>query len=117
MLSKMTVKELREVAERMSLTIPSRAKKDEIVAKVQEYIDGWHVIALDQNAAMDLLRKESEKTVVKAPQVKFMTTGERIASYHAVNGSKRLTKRQQRRVAKKFKKAIKRGYDLDVVMA
>lgn len=115
-LNKMTVKELREIAKQMGLKIPgvaiSRATKDLLVTGIEALVEIDHMNALAENELFD----EAHKTVVKAPQAKFMPTVKRIASYHAVNGSKRLTKRQQRRVAKKFKVAIKRGYGLDVVM-
>lgn len=51
-LSKMTVKDLREISQRMNLTIPSRILKADLVALLIERIDGWHVIALDMNRSL-----------------------------------------------------------------
>lgn len=48
-LSKMTVKELREVAERMGVYLQSKVKKDTIIFLIESRIENLHTEALDMN--------------------------------------------------------------------
>lgn len=47
-----TVKVLREIGDTMGLSFPVKARKADIVAKLGEVINGWHVIALDMNRSL-----------------------------------------------------------------
>src|ERR1044071_1338924 len=66
-LNKMTVKELTEIAKQMSLTY-SGLKKAELIAKLDEYISGWHVIALDMEAeySKEIARLVEENAALNA---------------------------------------------------
>lgn len=48
-LSKMTVKELREVAERMGVYLQSKVKKDTIIFLIESRIENLHTEALEMN--------------------------------------------------------------------
>lgn len=64
-LTKMTVPALKALAAEMNLTVTSRMKKADIIALITEYIDGWHVIALDMDRSMTLeaeIQREKEET-------------------------------------------------------
>lgn len=50
-LNKMTVKELSEIAKRMNLSYSGK-RKAELVAKINEYVAGWHMIAKSMNRSL-----------------------------------------------------------------
>lgn len=50
-LNKMTVKDLTEIAKRMNLSY-SGLRKADLVSKLTEYINGWHVFALAMNRSL-----------------------------------------------------------------
>jgi hypothetical protein len=106
-LSKMTVAELKSIAEQMNLKVPSAMRKAEIVAFLTERINGWHVIALDMNR--EYVARPAASTM------KTMTVKDRMGAYKRQTGGY-LTNRQQRRIAKKYKHALAKGFDLDTVM-
>lgn len=59
-----TVKVLREIGDTMGLSFPVKARKADIVAKLVEVINGWHVIALDMEKANQANTEKSEPTYV-----------------------------------------------------
>lgn len=78
-LNKMTVKELVEIAKRMNLSY-SGLKKAELVAKLTEYINGWHVIAGDMNRELKVQEQAVSYWAYKAR--KDASTPEAIETAH-----------------------------------
>lgn len=119
MLANMTIAELKTIAERMGLSVPSKLRKAEIVAFLTERIDGWHVIALDMNKAMAV---EAEATyAISGTDTVLRGDTARIMIYHMTNvhrfnpsesrdsdGRIRLTPKQVKRCAKKLRRFMKR---------
>lgn len=132
-LTKLTVPALREIADRMGIKFPSRAKKAEIVERLSIEIGGDHIKALimdteraefmrdwDMAIAEDGERYVAAATVgVEASEAPFlgMTATARMSAYRAQNtihGAKgrlpggSFTAAQSRRILKKFRYNLKK---------
>ncbi|HEY6020767.1 MAG TPA: SAP domain-containing protein [Candidatus Paceibacterota bacterium] len=110
-LYKLTVKELIEIAKRMNLTY-SGVKKADLVNKITEHIDGWHVIALDMNRAMGPVYKVGEVEFTGKTATFLIEHDKRIKRFNPTmardkKGYVRLTPKQRRRVHKKDKAFFK----------
>jgi hypothetical protein len=108
-LKSMTVKELKDVAERMSLPFPSRILKADLISMIETQVQKDHVRAIEDEA----FRQESAPATV-APKEIGMGIERRMAAYSAqVGGLAGLTARQCRRIDKKANQLLKRRGTFD----
>lgn len=109
-LKSMTVKELKDVAERMSLPFPSRILKADLISMIETQVEKDHVRGFEDEA----FRQESATTV--APKEIGMGIERRIDAYAAqVGGLGGLTPRQMRRINKKVNQLHKRRGTFDMI--
>lgn len=110
---KLTVPALREIAATMNITIPSKARKDDIVAAINEGIETAHSEAIELAGKIDAIdsaiaemakldRVNMVKDVVagKARQDAREKMTRKINAYVRFNGTDKLTAAQWRRINK-----------------
>ena len=96
--SKKTIADLRAMLLVAGIKTSSRTKKADLVTYVVNMLDQDHEIANAMNAV--------DKAMKAIVSYQGIGTSLRVASYHAQNGTHKLTARQRRRVAKKFNREL-----------
>jgi hypothetical protein len=114
---KLTVPALREIAATMNITIPSKARKDDIVALINEGINTAHSEAIELAGKIDAIDKViADKDERRVSLIKDIVAGYRaqtarekmarkINAYIRSNGTDKMTKAQGRRIRKGLNKS------------
>lgn len=109
-----TVAALREIADRMSITVPSKATKLAIAELIVAGIDTDHAEAIQINNAIVSPERQAEIDMIDAEYWARYRAERRINNYIRQRGTDKLTAPQWRRIRKSLRKGNLALIDLNL---